>query len=233
MDYPFFKRLKIEFVILIITCFFYEVGFSQNEEEARIIKLDEAIQLGIQNNNQLKIANSDVSIANENLDQSQIAKAPVFGMKMAYNYIGNPKIFEGFYEKNITVDYFNQQASANVFASMPLYYGGVINNQIDKQKLMVSMQESVAKMTETEIKQTITTQFFTLEKLYKQIEVTKQNIVNTDLRIKQLESRVSNGQNLKSDLLRTELQKSNFEVAVFHSSNSIELISNYLDILTG
>jgi outer membrane protein len=233
MDYSVLKSLKREFIFLLLACLIYEVGFSQNDEGARIIKLDEAIQLGIQNNNQLKIANSDVTIANENLDQSQIAKAPVVGMGMAYNYIGNPKVFEGFYEKNITVDYFNQQASANVFASMPLYYGGVINNQIDKQKLMVSMQESVAKMTETEIKQTITTQFFTLEKLYKQIEVTKQNIVNTNLRIKQLESRVSNGQNLKSDLLRTELQKSNFEVAVFRSSNSIELISNYLDILMG
>jgi outer membrane protein TolC len=233
MDFPVFKNLKIEFVILIITCLFYEVGFSQNYEGVRIIKLDEAIQLGIQNNNQLKMANSDVTIANENLGQTQIAKAPVLGTNMAYNYIGNPKVFEGFYEKNVTVDFYNQQASANLFASMPLYYGGVINNQIDKQKLMVSMQESVAKMTETEIKQTITTQFFNLEKLYKQIEVTKQNIVNTDLRIKQLESRVSNGQNLKSDLLRTELQKSNFEVAVFRSSNSIELISNYLDILTG
>jgi outer membrane protein len=233
MDYPIFKSLKSEFVILIIACFFYEVGFSQNDEGARIIKLDEAIELGIQNNNQLKMANSDVTIANENLNQSQIGKAPVVGLNMGYNYIGNPKVFEGFYGKNVTVDYFNHQGSANIFASMPLYYGGVINNQIDKQKLIVNMQESVAKMTETEIKQAITTQFFNLEKLYKEIEITKQNIVNTDLRIRQLESRVSNGQNLKSDLLRTELQKSNFEVAVFRSSNSIELISNYLDILTG
>jgi outer membrane protein len=189
--------------------------------------------LGVQNNNQLKIANTDVTIANENLSQTQIAKAPVVGLNMGYNYIGNPKVFEGFYGNNVTVDYYNHQGSANVFASMPLYYGGVINNQIDKQQLIVSMQESVAEMTETEIKQAITTQFFTLEKLYKQIEVTKQNIINTELRIKQLESRVANGQNLKSDLLRTELQQSNFEVAVFRSSNSIELISNYLDILIG
>ncbi|HEY6144528.1 MAG TPA: TolC family protein [Flavobacterium sp.] len=229
------KKLKVKYWILVLAYFTNVIGYSQDVDltNTRIIKLDEAIQLGIQNNNQLKIANSDVTIANENLSQSKIAKAPVFGMNMAYNYIGNPKVFEGFYEKNITVDYFNQQAFANVYASMPLYYGGVINNQTDKQQLIVHMQESVAKMTETEIKQTITTQFFTLEKLYKQIEVTKQNIVNTDLRIKQLESRVANGQNLKSDLLRTELQKSNFEVAVFRSSNSIELISNYLDILTG
>jgi len=233
MDYTILKSLKIKFVILVVACFFYEVGFSQNEEVARIIKLDEAIELGIQNNNQLKIANSDVTIANENLSQSQIAKTPIIGLNMGYNYIGNPKIFEGFYGNNVTVDYFNHQGSANVFASMPLYYGGAINNQIDKQQLIVNMQESVAKMTETEIKQAITTQFFTLEKLYKQIEVTKQNIINTELRIKQLESRVANGQNLKSDLLRTELQQSNFEVAVFRSSNSIELISNYLDILTG
>ncbi|TRX37241.1 TolC family protein [Flavobacterium sp. ZT3R18] len=233
MDCPIIKSLKIEFFILIIACLFYEVGYSQNEEVARIIKLDEAIQLGIENNNQLKIANSDVSVANENLSQSQIAKVPMVGLNMGYNYIGNPKIYDGFYGKNVTVDYFDHQGSASVFATMPLYYGGVINNQIDKQQLIVNMQESVVKMTESEIKQAITAQFFTLEKLYKQIEVTKQNIINTELRIKQLKSRVANGQNLKSDLLRTELQQSNFEVAVFRSSNSIELISNYLDILIG
>jgi outer membrane protein len=233
MDCPIIKNLKIEFVILVVACFFYGIGYAQNEEVARIIKLDEAIELGIKNNNELKIANSDVTIANENLSQSQIAKAPIVGLGMGYNYIGNPKIFEGFYGNNVTVDYYNHQGSANVFASMPLYYGGAINNQIDKQQLIVNMQESVAKMTESEIKQAITVQFFTLEKLYKQIEVTKQNIINTELRIKQLESRVANGQNLKSDLLRTELQQSNFEVAVFRSSNSIDLISNYLDILIG
>lgn len=235
LQYCSIQELKANYLILVLVCLFNGLVYGQNIDltDVRIIKLDEAIQLGIQNNNQLKMSNTDVAVANENLKQTQIAKTPVIGLNMGYNYIGNPKVFEGFYEKNITVDYFNQQASANIFASVPLYYGGIINNQIDKQKLIVSMQESVAKMTEMEIKQAITAQFLNLEKLYKQIEVTKQNIVNTDLRIKQLESRVANGQNLKSDLLRTELQKSNFEVAVFNSSNSIELISNYLDILTG
>lgn len=226
-------KIKVKSVILIMGCFSSGLVYSQTVDNARIITLDEVIQLGIQNNNQLKIANTDVAAANENLNQSHIAKAPIIGLNAAYNYIGNPKIFEGFYEKNTTIEYFNQQGSASIFSSMPLYYGGAINNQIEKQQLIVNMQESVAKMTEAEIKQTITTQFFTLEKLYKQIEVTKQNIVNTNLRIKQLQSRVANGQNLKSDLLRTELQKSNFEVAVFRNTNSIELISNYLDILTG
>jgi outer membrane protein len=184
MDCPILKKIKSDFFILIVACFIGGAGYSQNDETIRIIKLDEAIQLGIQNNNQIKLANSDVSIANENLNQAKIARTPVLGLNAGYNYIGNPKIYDGFYEKSVDVDYFNHQASASFLASMPLYYGGVINNQIDKQKLIVCMQESVVKMTETEVKQTITSQFFTLEKLYKQIEVTKQNIINTELRIK-------------------------------------------------
>lgn len=227
------KNLKINFLFFIISFFAIQILSAQDIEMAKTIQLDEAIQLGIQNNKQLKIAHSEVTIANENLSQTKIVKVPRVGVNMGYNYIGDPVIYEGFYESSLNVDYFNHQASANILATMPIYNGGIINNQIGKQQLLVSMQESALKMTESEIKQAITVQFFTLEKLYKQIEVTKQNIINTELRIKQLKSRVANGQNLKSDLLRTELQQSNFQVSVFRSSNSIELISNYLDILIG
>jgi outer membrane protein len=197
------------------------------------ILLDEAIQLGIQNNRQLKMANIDVAIANENASQSKIAKVPRVAINGGYTYIGDPKIYEGFYERNITVDYYNHQAFANIVSSVPIYTGGAINNKIEQQKLRTQIQESVARMTRAEVKSAITEYFFTLEKLYRQIEVTRQNIINTDLRISQLKSRVENGQNLKSDLLRTELQQSNFKVSVFRSTNDIELVSNYLDILIG
>lgn len=211
------------------------IGLAQqtNSVEVRIIKLDEAIQLGIQNNRQLKMAATDLAITNENVSQAKIAKVPRLGLNSGYSYIGNPKIYNGFYESSSTVDYYDHQASGNIIGTVPIYLGGNINNQIDKQKLISQMQESVVRMTEAEIKLTIAQEFFTLEKLYRQIEATKQNIVNTELRIKQLQSRVANGQNLKSDLLRTEMQQSNFKVSVFQSTNNITLISNYLDILIG
>lgn len=229
------QKLKIKYLALVVACLGIGTGYTQNIDltDVKIIKLEEALQLGIQNNKQLKISNTDLAIANENVSQSKIAKAPHISMNMGYNYIGNPKLYEGFYESNIEVDYFNNQSFANVITSMPLYYGGVLNTQIDQQKLLAQMQEAVVKMTEAETKMAITQQYFTLEKLYRQIEVTKQNIINTELRIKQLKSRVANGQNLTSDLLRTELQQSNFKVSVFHDVNNIKLISNYLDIMIG
>ena len=235
MNYYILKELKIKYLTLVIASFSTGIGVAQNIDfpNSRLIKLEEALQLGIQNNKQLKMATTDVAIANENLSQSKIAKAPRIGLNAGYNYIGNPKIYEGFYERSITVDYFNNQSFGNIVGSMPIYNGGAINDRINQQQLISNMKESVVKMTESEIKLAIVQQYFTLEKLYRQIEVTKQNIINTDLRIKQLQSRVSNGQNLKSDLLRTELQQSRFKVSVFQDSNNIKLVSNYLDILIG
>jgi outer membrane protein len=236
MNYYTSKNLKTKFLFLTFLYLTTGIVYPQQnieQEESRIIKLDEALQLGIQNNRQLKISNTDVAIANENVSQSKIAKAPRVGLNMDYNYIGNPKIYDGFYDKSITVDYFNNQYSANIVGSIPVYNGGVINNKIDQQQLISEMKQSVAQMTEAQIKLAIVQQYFSLEKLYRQIEVTKQNIINTDLRIKQLQSRVSNGQNLKSDLLRTELQQSRFKVSVLKDANNIKLISNYLDILIG
>jgi outer membrane protein len=227
--------LKIKFLIIPFAFITTLLSFAQttNPEQARVIKLDEAIQLGIQNNRQLKIANMDVAIANENVRQAKMGKVPRLGLNSSYSYIGNPKLYDGFYGSSTTIDYYNHQANGNIVGTMPLYLGGVINKQIDQQKLISQMQESVVRMTEAEIKFTIAQQFFTLEKLYRQIETTKQNIDNTELRIKQLKSRVKNGQNLKSDLLRTEMQQSNFKVSIYQSSNDIKLISNYLDILIG
>lgn len=228
------KILSLHSLFLVIVCFLNSIIFAQDTPtNTRIILLDEAIQLGIQNNRQLKMANIDVAIANENVSQAKMGKIPRVGINGGYTYIGDPKIYEGFYERNITVDYYNHQAFANIVSTMSIYTGSAINNKIEQQKLITQMQESVVKMTQAEVKNAITTYYFTLEKLYRQIEVTRQNIINTDLRISQLKSRVENGQNLKSDLLRTELQQSNFKVSVFRNTNDIELVSNYLDILIG
>jgi outer membrane protein len=232
MKYWQLKDFGLLLFFVLVCCI--NVSFAQDSiGNAKKIKLDEAILLGIQNNKQLKIANTNLAIANENVDQAKIAKMPRVGLSAGYTYIGDPKLYDGFYETNITVDYLNHMGFANVVSSVPIYSGGSINNRIEQQKLLSQMQESVVKMTEADVKNAITEQYFTLEKLYRQIEVTKQNIINTDLRISQLKSRVNNGQNLKSDLLRTELQQSNFKVSVFRSTNTIELISNYLDIIIG
>lgn len=226
---------NVKYMILALIGFTDAICFAQQDSIVlpKSLSLEEAIELGLKNNRQLKLAITDYAISDENVSQAKIAKVPRIGLAMGYNYIGNPKLYEGFYQSNIEVDYYNHQSFANIVTTLPVYSGGAIKSKIEQQKLINEIQQSVVKMTEAEIRLAIIQQYFTLEKLYRQIEVTKQNIENTDIRINQLKSRVENGQNLKSDLLRTELQQSNFKVSVFRNTNDIELVSNYLDILIG
>jgi len=235
MSYSFHKKVSFRILLLALAFFDIMMLFAQNDSlgNAKPIRLQEALLLGAQNNRQLKMVSLDAAIAEENISQAKSVQLPRIALNGGYTYIGNPKLYEGFYEESITVDYFNHQAFANIVSSMPIYSGGLIQKKIEQQKLLSQMQESAVKMTQAEVKNAITVYYFTLEKLYRQIEVTKQNIVNTDLRLNQLKSRVDNGQNLKSDLLRTELQQSAFKVSVFRNTNDIELVSNYLDILIG
>jgi outer membrane protein TolC len=235
MNYFLTKKKQFQSIIFVSAFFASTIAFAQQEivKETKTLKLEEAVSLGIENNRRLKMANVDVAIANENVAQAKVAKVPRIGLNAGYSYIGNPVLYEGFYENSVEVDYYNHQGYVNIVSSMPIYTGGAIDTKIKQQKLISEMQQTVVKMTEAEVKNSIAEYYFTLEKLYRQIEVTKQNIINTDLRISQLKSRVENGQNLKSDLLRTELQQSNFKVSVFRSTNNIELVSNYLDILIG
>lgn len=229
------KKAHSQQAFLLVFLFVHAVVSAQNynTSELKTITLDDAIQLGTLNNRRLKAANIDTAAAAENISQAKMAKVPRLAVSAGYTYIGDPKLYEGFYENNITVDYYNHSSFATIAAAMPIYSGGIINSKIEQQQLLSKRQQSAARMTQAEVKNVITQYFFTLEKLYRQIEVTKQNLVNTDLRINQLKSRVANGQNLKSDLLRTELQQSNFKVSVFKNTNDIELVSNYLDILIG
>jgi outer membrane protein len=231
MNYSLLKR----YLVIAFACYIHGICFAQNDSIANLksITLDEALGLGIENNRQLKMANTDVAIANENVSQAKIAKMPRIGFNTGYNYIGDPKLYEGFYKNSLNVDYYNHQAYGNVISAVPVYTGNLINKKIEQQQLISEIQKSVVKMTEADIRLAIIKQYYTLEKLYRQIEITNQNIKNTDLRINQLKSRVANGQNLKSDLLRTELQQSRFKVSVITDTNDIALVSNYLDILIG
>lgn len=169
MNYFYLRKLKTYYFILVFTGFMNHIGYAQNIDlsNARIIKLEEALQLGLQNNRQLKMANIDLAVSAENKSQAKMVKYPSIGLNMGYNYIGDPKIYEGFYENKNNVDYFNHQSFATIATSMPIYYGGVVNHQIDQQKLLTQLQETVVKMSEADIKMSITNQYFTLEKLYR------------------------------------------------------------------
>lgn len=228
----------MRFILLLLVCLslgFSHSSFSQSRMELPIreVTLDELISLAKQNNLSLRMSQKDSAIARENIQTAKIARAPYVNIGGYYNYIFNPVLYSDFYANDTSIDYYHHQTSWSIAAGIPLYYGGKIKTQIAQAEIVSSMQNEMVKMTDNQLKLSIISQFYSLYKLHREIEIIEANIASVKINIRQLESRVKNGQNLISDLSRTQLQLSNFEIDVFKTWNNIDLLSNYLCIQTG
>jgi outer membrane protein len=210
-------------------------SFAQERLElpVREVTLEEMVMLAKQNNLFLKMSQKDSAIAQMNIQTAKIARAPYINIGGYYNYIFNPVLYRDFYENDTTIDYYHDQMSWSIAAGIPLYYGGKIRIQVKQSEVISRIQNEMLKMTDNQLKLSIISQFYSLYKLYREIEIIEANIRSVKINISQLESRVANGQNLVSDLSRTQLQLSNFEIDVFKTWNNIDLLSNYLSIQTG
>jgi outer membrane protein len=219
------------FILLCSVCPL--VAQEKTGAEVRQITLNEIIQLAMKNNLELKMAQLDSAMAREDVLQAKAARTPYLSAGLGYNYIGNPVVYRDFYSNDTLVDYMNHHAGWDVIAGIPIYNGGRINRNIAQKEISVRIQDEILKMTAAQIRLTVIQQFYNLFKLYREVEIIEANIKSIELRIRQLQSRVANGQNLISDLKRTELQLSNYQIDVFRTRNNIDIIANYLCILTG
>jgi outer membrane protein TolC len=201
--------------------------------QSRQVTLQEVVSLALQNNLDLKMARSDSAMAREEVLYAKAARTPYLAAGVNYNYIGNPVIYRDFYSNDTLINYLNHQAGWNLTAGVPIYSGGRINTNIEQKKVIELIQQEALKMTAAQVQLAVIQQFYNLYKLYREADIIEANIKSIEIRIRQLESRVANGQNLISDLKRTELQLSNYQIDVFRTRNNIAIIANYLCILTG
>jgi outer membrane protein TolC len=225
----------LQITFLLASLFLVQTVFAQNRAglTLREITLDEIVLLAKQNNLDLKMVQKDSAIAVENIKTSKMARLPSLNVGAHYNYIGNPVLYRGFYSNDTVIDYYPHQSSWSIAAGVPVYFGGKIKTQIAQSEIVSRIQNESLDMTEDQLKLSVISQFYSLYKLYREVEIIEENITNVKINIKQLESKVANGQNLVSDLSRTQLQLSNFEIDVFKTWNNIDLLSNYLCILSG
>lgn len=232
------SRISISFLVglsLLLSLFNNGMLYAQTRTEViiRTISLNEAVQLAMLNSLELSMVRKDSAKAEQNILNAKMARAPSLGAGMNYNYIGNPVIYRDFYSNDTNISYYNHKGGWNISAGFPIYMGGSIQTRIEQEKIQSQIQNEILKMTEAQVKLTVISQFYILYKLYREVEIIEENINNVKINIAKIESKVANGQNIISDLTRTELQLSNFEISVFKAWNNIDLLSNYLCLFTG
>lgn len=238
-----FKRIYIRpcsflfFFLLCIKMIFFEFkSHAQAVSGDSIVPLtlQQAIELGIENSFKLKASNLAIEIADENVKQKRSGKLPDFNLGLDGYLINDPTLYNtepfGDPEK---VDYMPYQFSGTLMLSEVIYAGNRIDNSIKREVLQKKISESLAFKTTSEIKIAIINEYLKLFTLLKDYDITLQTIDQIELRLKTLRSKFINGQVVKNDVSRSELQKSDFELKLLRIVSNASTTNYFLTLLLG
>jgi outer membrane protein TolC len=203
-------------------------------QETKTLTLNEAIDLTLKNSHQLKSNEAKILEATANVKEAEEKRLPDASISGSYLYLpvhptidmktgsgsgGAPSVSQAMY------------GTANV--SLPLYAGGKIKYGIESAKLLEQAVRLDAENDRAAIVMNVTSACINLYKAYQAIELVKENLQQSDQRVKDLANLEKNGLLARNDLLKAELQSSNIELTLLDAESNYKLASVNMNIMMG
>ena len=198
------------------------------------LSLQQAIDLGLKNSYELKSANLAIQMGNENIKQTKTDQLPDVSLGTDFYLINDPTLYnEKYFQDAEKVDYTPYQISSNLTISQVIYAGKRIKHSINQEVLQKRITDFAAANTAADVKMTIIDGYLRLYTLSKDYEINIKTIDQIELRLKTLRSKFRNGQVVKNDVSRSELQKADFELKLLHTISNASATNYFLTLLLG
>ena len=182
--------MKHRIILLITSLLLMQVMQAQ---ETKTLTLTEAIDLGLKNSNQLKINEAKILEAAANIKEAEERKLPEASVSGSYLYLPvhpNIDMKSGSGSGGPSV---NQVIYGTVNISLPVYNGGKIKYGIESAKLLEQAVKLDAENDRASVIMNITSACINLYKAYQAIELVKENLAQSQQRVKDLANLEKNG----------------------------------------
>lgn len=204
-------------------------------QEKKMLTLDEAVQLGIQNSKSLKIDAAKIEEATADLLEAKNRQLPDFKASVSYMYLP--------LEPNINIKLpdvsssggprVNQVLFGSANLSLPLYSGGRIKYGIESAKYLVEASKLNAENDKVAIAYNVAQAYNNLFKANQSIKVLEENLSASAQRDETFLKLENNGIIARNDRLKANLQTSNIELQLLEAKNNYNIANINMDLLLG
>lgn len=224
--------LKHIVATVALLCLAATVTDAQDRDSVRLT-VEDLFRLGMESSLVLKADSLSEMIAEEGVRTARMAKAPDVNVGLKAGYAGQPVVFLHGLTDATFPDSPDWSQNYAVDVSQPLYQGGKIRNTVRKSETQLRIAGMQTESDAADIKLSLIARYLELFCLYKQEDVVRQNIVESERRLKDIRKMADEGLITRNDVLRSELELSNDRMLLLRTGNSIVLASQKLDILLG
>ncbi|CAN5807885.1 TolC family protein [soil metagenome] len=211
--------------------------FAKQAAAQQTLTLPQAVELGIKNSKNLRIANAKIEEATAFVREATDSRLPDFKISGSYLRLNNAKIDlkssasgtpgAGGGAK------INQAMYGMATLSMPLFAGGRIKYGIESARYLEKATKLDADKNRDEVIFNITKAYINLYKSYEAVHLVKENLQSSLARDTNFMNLEKNGLLARNDLLKSQLQSSNIELAVLDAENNYKLATVNMNLMLG
>lgn len=229
------KISKTATLVVLLLATFYNGVFAQQTKK---LTLKEAVDLSITNSKNLRISTARIDEAKAMVQQANDARLPDFNISGSYLRLssahvdlktgGNSGGSGGGSSPSP-----NQAMYGMATLSLPIYAGGRIKYGIESAKYL----QQAAELDATDDKEAVvfntTKAYVNLYKAAQAVAIVKENLNTSKSRDSNFTNLEKNGIMARNDLLKSQLQTSNIELALLDAENSYKLATVNMNLILG
>lgn len=228
-----FHLIKVPLLAVILAAMLMALVAKKAGAQDRPLRLEEAIQMGLQNSKQLKLSQAKIDEAVSEYNQEMDRKLPTGSVSFAYNRAQIPANTLNFGE-----DALHLPKSANAFLGIAslnqtILGGHRLRYAQESTNLLTNIARLDAVKDKDQITYDIINAYYNLYKVLQSVKVVNQNLETIDQQIHQAQRFFEQGLVTKNDVLRFQLQRSNVEINGIDLETNRRIVNHNLDILLG
>ena len=224
--YTFRKKLEL----LVIVFAFANTILAQNYYH---LSIEELLDKGIANSIIIKESELKMSISSDQYSLSKNKKLPDLQVAGMFGYVGTSTILDTDLSFIKHPDAPDWKQNYQFIATQPLYEGGRIKNNIQRAKMQEELAQLVLQKDKSDLRLWMIGKYLNLYNLYREKETYVQNIEEANIRLKDIRKMREEGMITSNDVLRSEIQVSNYELSLQQTDNNLILASQHLSITMG
>ncbi|NLR82155.1 TolC family protein [Chitinophaga eiseniae] len=222
----------------ILLTFFYQTASAQ--QSIKPLSLNEAISLSIQNSKQLRVSQARVAEATASLKTANERQLPDVSVSGSYLRLTQPNIdlklktgSDNGGSSGGSSPKVNSAAYGMANVSIPIFAGGIIQSGKESARYLEQAAKLDVDKDKEEIIQNTIAAYSNLYKAKAAVTLVEENIKTSDQRVKEFSNKEQNGLLARNDLLKAELQQSNYQLALMDAQNNLKIANLNMNIMLG
>lgn len=207
--------------------------------QTKIISLEEAVRLGVQNSKQLKLSQNKIDQAVSKLEQAKDETMPTAKVSAGYSHalmlsrdFALPSS-DGSDPKTMKFPFDNTLYQATLSVNEPIFAGHRYRYAKESANLLIQSSKLDAEKDKDEIVYNIINAYINFYKIQQNQKIIAQNLEDIDNKLTEIKKFESQGLATKNDVLRFQLQRSNIELQQIELENNRKVVNYDLNILLG